>query len=669
MSWHFRSDNSGSFSYKDPTAYTVSSQGSLTHMQIFAREVLQNPLDNPLGTDPVVVQFRPVVLVGQQKHEFLNRFGWNEFKPHLQAARDEQVKRQTFANLLPQATELEQTDRPLALLYIEDSGTRGLVGPETNSEAHSHALQFPKPHCFLGLCRNWGDNQKSDASAGGTYGFGKSVLWKNSGISTVLFFSRLATPYEPATGGVPVEFRFFGQTRLPPHWIGAEGYKDETYFGSVPRGGAVPLSFPNESAKQLAGQLGFQSRPAGQAGASILIVHMLDPEEGSPIVDPRAMASQIRDAAERSFWPAITDGRLVVKTVLETPSGPETETASPGVRPDLKDMIAAYVAARKNSPDPKVRLNPFDLTVPQGPQPNEAPAHSKMTVATVVANGGGATDDYRNKVALIRGAGMVVGYIQPARKGLNAKDFYGVVVGGNACPNSQTNGDQKQRRCERLLALAEPVTHDKWTDKSDALKGWYGARARITEILARISKAVTENTCDVVPPEGDAAPELAKLFPLNEGDEAGYERDMSVEVIEGGTRHWTADNAAVRYEFHVRIVIPGRQNFEGDNKPTRWRTECRFGFVGDGRSQKIVGSLPVRLTERLATSGIWVSLKQGLSDVGLLEDDVMDDEQICELRGETDLIDPSLDASRRYALHVGTAKFRNPQLSDQGVNP
>jgi hypothetical protein len=663
MTWYFRPGN-GSFSYKDPTAYTVSSQGSLTHMQIFTREVLQNPLDNPSGPEPVVVQFRPVVLTGEKKKEFLAQFGWNEFEAHLQAARDEQIKRQTTSPL-PHAAEFKQLDRPLLLLYIEDFGTRGLVGPETNAEAHQYPGLFPKPHCFLGLCVNWGDNQKSEASAGGTYGFGKSVLWKNSGVSTVMFFSRLATPYEPPGGGPAVELRLFGQTRLPPHWIGADGqsvgYKDEAFYGSPAASSGVPSSIKNESAKQAAAKLGFQPRPSGHTGASVLIVQMLDPDEGTPIVDPKVVATQIRDAAERSFWPAITDGRLVVKTVVEAAGGPEVEVASPSSRPDLKDMIVAYVAARTNSSEPKVKLNSVEFNVPQGPEPNEAATQAKIAVATVIANGAGGSDDYRNKVALVRGAGMVVGYIQPARKGLNAKDFYGVVVGGKACPNLDANGDQKQRRCERLLALAEPVTHDKWTDKSDALKGWYGARARISEILTRISKAVTENTCDIVPPEGDAAPELAKLFPLNEGDEAEFDRDMSVEVLEGGTRHRIVGTSAVQYRFHVRIMIPARLNFEGDNKPTRWRIECRFGFVGDGRSQKIVGPLSVRLTERLSSTGVWLPLSQSLGDAGLLEGNVSEEDEICELRGETDLIDAGLDASRRYALFVGTLKFYDPQ--------
>ncbi len=132
--------------------------------------------------------------------------------------------------LLPYPGDIKKSDYVLKVLVVEDFGTRGLVGPERQKDKELFKAQCPDiPHCFLGLCRNVGDSQKSGLAAGGTHGFGKTVLWKNSRIKTVLFYSNLDQPY--FEDGQEHHTRFFGQVRLPGHYLDGNAYRGDGYFG------------------------------------------------------------------------------------------------------------------------------------------------------------------------------------------------------------------------------------------------------------------------------------------------------------------------------------------------------------------------------------------------------------------------------------------------------
>ena len=172
MEWHFTTTDHDSRSLVNASELTVTPRSDLSDLEIFVREVLQNSLDNREGSHSVRVDFRLNYLRGAEKDRFLQSIKFFEINQRIRAIRDYDKNPARHSALKDPAAILDK-DYVLKLLYIEDYGTRGLVGPEHSFEVS----RFPKPHCFIGLCRNIGDSQKSGGTAGGIYGLGKSVLW------------------------------------------------------------------------------------------------------------------------------------------------------------------------------------------------------------------------------------------------------------------------------------------------------------------------------------------------------------------------------------------------------------------------------------------------------------------------------------------------------------
>ena len=86
---------------------------------------------------------------------------FDQIVPHIQAVRQYAKENERNSDFADPQTWLAG-GAPLRILCVEDYGTRGLIGPEHSLEVQ----RFPKPHCFLGLCRNIGDSQKSCRSNG-----------------------------------------------------------------------------------------------------------------------------------------------------------------------------------------------------------------------------------------------------------------------------------------------------------------------------------------------------------------------------------------------------------------------------------------------------------------------------------------------------------------------
>lgn len=664
MNWRFRKDDSDSQDYKDIAAYTVISQGTLSHLEVFVREVLQNSLDNPTRADSQVrVRFRPVMLIGDGKQTFLEAMGWSRLRPHVAAVREEQRVR-SDRNLVSDVEHIADLETPLSLLHVEDFGTRGLIGPETNQEARTMASRYQGPHCFLGLCKNTGDNQKDSSYSGGIYGFGKGVLWKNSGIGTVLFHSRLSVSWSSAAADQGVSERLFGKTRLPQHYVEAECFRGEAYFCSNPDEDGLELPLHDREAEELARRLGFVPRRDAESGTSILVVDMLYPDfdrEGLPDVED--IASSIRAAAERFFWPAIVGRKLAVETAILDADGAESvRSVGLASSPALSGLIQAFNAARNQDSTADVKVCSIPATVPRGPDEGDEEAHGELRVATVLRSDGPEPQELVNRAALVRGTGMVVGYERVRRQGMNARDFYCVVLGGLACSSGRP-----QERLEKLLALSEPVTHDKWYDKSEALRSWRGARARIRDIMAKIARAVSDSTCDSTPPEGEAAPAMAKFLPLLSGEEiVPGERSIRVEVIDPGTRELLSDRNVVRHKFRIRVTVPPRRELTGEPKPSRWRVKVRYGFVGEGRSKKMLSQLSVRFAGVRNNNGEWRDMKGNLEAESVFEESVRDVREVWELWGETEEVDATVDATRKYTLPI-TAELGTHKGGERGL--
>lgn len=640
MDWHFTETDHDSRHLKSASEMTVATRSDLSDMEIFVREVLQNSLDNRASSDPVRVDFRLKLLSGGNKTEFLRTVRFDEIRRHIKAVRDYDKNSAEFPN--PEA--LLDSGYALRLLYIDDYGTRGLVGPEHSFEV----ARFPKPHCFIGLCRNIGDSQKTSASSGGIYGFGKTVLWKHSPWRLVFFHSQLKEPYRSAQR---MEYwtRFFGHVRLTGHHIGDVAFTGDGYWGN--RKGQVTWSLMDLEAERCARDFGMAPRTKAEAGTSILIVDFQDPDvEHTPTA--AETLGRIREAAEEYYWPALTEGLLQVRTRAEGKEEAQWQTREVLEIPHLAPFLKTYIAARSLNARPNIKQTQISVTVPKGPAADQDKCKALVLSAVSVEEEiPDIAAKYRNKTALIRGSGMVVGYKNFARIGYGKSDFFSIVLGGKSFPPEYSDDAQAQERCEQFLAYSEPVTHDDWTTASENLKKWYGSRAELRRMLDEVKKSISEAAAAAVEPEGRVESLLSSFFPLAAGVDSDSARDMHVEFLKNPTGV-PCENGQVKVQFAIRVKVPAKVRFAG-RAPFRWKVLCRFGFFGEDIRRRVVQNAEVGFTEYKKNGSVWLSLEDFRP---YFEAEMEDTDQSYEFRGETAPLESFMASITKQELQIKVMK-------------
>lgn len=651
--WHFTDSDDDSTNIKDPADSTVQSHSEeLSPLGIFAREVLQNSTDNISPSNisgKVRVNFMLHELTGFTKDQFLDALSFNKIADHLEPARKVQVANRS-KTLLALPEHIRRSAYVLKVLVIEDFDTWGLVGPERQQEKEVFKMQFPGiPHCFLGLCRNVGDSQKSGPGAGGTHGFGKMVLWKNSRIRTVLFYSNLNQPY--FEDGQEHLTRFFGHSRLPGHHLNGDAYSGLGFFGR--REGKLTRALYDQTARDAVSRLGIPVRDQASKGTTVIVVDFDDPDQLDDETSSETVSS-LKSYTESYFWPAIVTGRLEVNLGWTAPSKTAAiESAEPQLRSDLLPFISLYKTIAENEIDARNIVRFTEIEVPEGPD-DEAKGMARVATGVRLSEleESRAGNPLKNSVALIRGAGMVVGYWQPRHRSLGARDFYGVALGGLACP--AVEGANDSEHFEKLLAWAEPVTHDNWTPNAEALKYWYGSQAALKKVRKAISDSISDlTTTTTVKPEGDAAPLLAGMFPLGPGGDDEHEpRDIHIEVMESPHMIEASPDGKRRYGFSVKVTVPARRKFQSKTKPDSWRLVCSYGFLGEGRHRKVIEEVETRFTALRVGSGSWQDRDDALGTHSIYEGPVENEQITYELRGETTPMDPSLAAVAKHDLAI-----------------
>ena len=102
------------------------------------------------------------------------------------------------------------------------------------------------------------------------------------------------------------------------------------------------------------------------------------------------------------------------------------------------------------------------VTVPKGPPPTNNPASKTFVIAAMsdVIDQDKVREDFKCKVACIRGQGMVVGYAKLTGNTL-VRPFVGLALGGRASDTTDAGV-----RGDVLLGFSEYVTHTKWDERS-----------------------------------------------------------------------------------------------------------------------------------------------------------------------------------------------------------
>jgi hypothetical protein len=422
--WWFQEDRSGTVVRKDPLENLFNARSELDAVDILVRESLQNSVDaRSENSTQVSVRFRLVSVSGKRRNEILEAADFESLARHINAS-NRTLKGQSSRFADPNSV---RSHDDLVLLYIEDFGTRGLVGPEFKKrDGDATSLD---PQCFVGLCRAIGMNEKDESRAhGGTYGFGKGVYWAASSIGTVLFHSVLDNAYSVTAreglagdGNNDIRARSFGVARLVSHELDEHEYSTVGFHSSklTPRG---PQSWWNDEAFRVAKGLGMTDRKQLGAGTSILVLAARDPSAERPrqeiLHDPHALAEHIERSSAHYFWPALRRGILNVEIQVGTDPPRAVDLDS---HPELTDFLEAFDVAATISKRAGFEYQSRSISVPAWEAEGVSAADSQYAIAIKLAKGEAnpspaAYGPAPNRTALIRGGSMVVGYIDPPRR-------------------------------------------------------------------------------------------------------------------------------------------------------------------------------------------------------------------------------------------------------------
>ena len=462
----------------------------------FVREVLQNVGDaSPLGKARARFLIRR--LRGNEVDGFLRSLKWSDFESHLKASI--QSGQQVGAALTDGLRAVEA--RELILMEISDFGTTGLLGPDVGSGN------------FAALCRNNLDSDKSNLRAGGSYGLGKAVLWRMSGLSTVLFLSNLV---EPAPDSRRQYGRFIARSELVWHELpDNSAFAGPGWFGvRDPLISERPISYWENEA--VAEDLLF-SRDYRESGTSIIVVAFRDPSNDDD-QSPLALSAAVERAVSEHFWPALTTEALSVS--VQVAEGTEIHRAIDvdihAAKPEFADLLECHrrgeVTEQLREIGDVVRI-PVTLEVPECVAPGQQhPSFTHTAYVLVRRSDPMAESSTFGQAQFFRGTGMVVFGIDLSRVLVGVQPFHAAVLCGTAAGNSA-----EDEWAERFLRASEPPAHNKW-ELTEKLQREY-ARGGLAA-LTRFQSSVRNEVKNVLTPTTDNPPDgprdLASLFKLSE---------------------------------------------------------------------------------------------------------------------------------------------------------
>lgn len=480
-------------------------------LDVFVREVVQNSKDqkDANATDPVRVDFRLLRLSGDALEAFRVAVDWQSLVEHLRAA----GQRKNTHSIMRAVEELEEA-RSLLLLRVDDFGTGGLVGGD-----------FDEDRPFSSLCVDELFSVKKSQGAGGSYGLGKSVLWRFSGLSTVLFSSRLSDYPDGASG-----LRIFGRAQLPWHKVGGDSFQGTCWFGerSERNGRLTAMSVWGPASDEIAERLCLDRK--SDTGTSILLLGFTPPAAEDVSRDD-ALAGDLVSAATKHFWPVLLGDQpelRVTGSFQDLGTGDTTPEQSAGLvagvepfRRCLDDYRAGRTTEALDTPDDTATVN-LPFKIPARMDGSAGPIDASVTLCVRLLSG--RRLPLTDHVAEVRGFGMVVRYRDLKGLSLSARPFHAVLVCGTLRGTSEAD-----RAVEDFLQLAEPPEHNKWVS-TPRLRDTY--KRGYNKALEELDRAVVNTLKRLVSQPvkgGEAGPDrLAMLFPI--GQKGREEREHAFRV-------------------------------------------------------------------------------------------------------------------------------------------
>jgi hypothetical protein len=337
----------------------------------------------------------------------------------------------------------------IRVIEISDRGTVGLDGATRNDKpfAPGHSMNFANFVFNLGAPRDV-------ALGGGTYGFGKTISYVVSSVSTIVLWTRCRTE-------AGFEDRLIVSTMGDAFDHAGFRYTGRHWWGERVAGRVLPVV--GYRARSL-GQLLFGSSFADhETGTSILILDpVLDASGDSEIL------AGLRDAIRWNLWPKMVPepGRNRMRITLKH-HGEELPLVPPDVDPELAPFADCLDAVRSAQRGEPARSTNWPVTVLEIRAQRPAKLLGHLAVTRRPSHGVSPSCPTHHVALMRTGAELVVKYDE--HRALPDEDFRWAAV---FKPTVETDD---------AFSDAEPPAHDDWVVAGVADK----SRRRLVNISLR----------------------------------------------------------------------------------------------------------------------------------------------------------------------------------------
>ena len=582
INWVFEPRGKGqSASGANEAARSIKSR-KLSELEILGREGGQNTLNQPLDekfNKPVKVEIKLIELTGSYKEDYLLNLKWNTLEKHIKAAAGASEQRSLSIKLKNNIKEVNDKKNSLFILNIEDSNCYGLTGPEIEDK------NADKPN-FFNLCKaNFYTSETAKSARGGSYGVGKSILWTCSKIETVLFSSQVKESNDENKEGL----RIFGRTNLATHSLKDESFRGPGYFGYPEDIAEKNLTYKMATSiwnnSDLAKKLYIDREKSKGTGATISIVGFNDAVASEYGIEGHEILIGIKEQFEKYFWPAIACSKKLdlsfvyqrnqkVRSEYDDDLKINLEKWSPFIdayKLNLDDENNSKIANKENLISKRsleLKIPPRKKPIPELNLIVKETNNTKFEVSVKRGSKNLLKHPEANKIALIRGFGMVVEYKKPDSNPINLETPYFAVT-----KVGKLLGESKNEIIsENFFKDSEPELHDRWDSQTEGFDNRYTKpKSILNEFYEKLDSNLLE-MCGEEESEGKEGPALLSNM-LNMGFRGG--KKLSHQISTKNIKATTQD----KYLWNVSgtIEISDYPETEKKNKDKKWTVN--FGFT------------------------------------------------------------------------------------------
>ncbi|MDI9909620.1 hypothetical protein [Rhodococcus sp. IEGM 1406] len=461
----------------------------------------------------------------------------------------------------------------LRLLSVVDRGTKGLGGPTRADELARDRRDW------VSFVLNVGE-KRDTYQGGGTYGYGKAVLYRLSQVGTILVYTRTEVPGVGLTSrliGIALGDSYDSRERADAQ---ARPYTGRHWWGDVQGEHVEPLV--GNHADSIARMLGLRPFADHESGTTLVV---LDPDL-EDFDDTESAAQHLADTIAWQMWPTMLPERGDRRLIPEVVAGGRTyDVPDPAKSYPLRMFVSAY---RRLPSDRAMTLECKSPRKPLGRFALEKAVVVPLSPDSVpLAASYAGVDGDPHHVCLMRSPELVVQYYKGPEPGSVNKAYAGVF--------------RADDELDEVYAAAEPPTHDQWVHEQLTGHAKTFVKVTFTRIREQLSAFRTPAPTTTATSSGVALGAasnflgglVAAAFAEADGLAAGDDGDSTGGDRGGGDSSGT-----------------GR----GGRSSSNPRDRVRVGAVGDPRVEErdgdvvvvqkfaVTGPGPVRLSARLAVA-------------------------------------------------------------------